>query len=589
MKKTYRFSMMAMVAILIVVAAACSGGGNDNASTDEPEPAAASQPSNEAAAEPSEPSEPEKPLYVIQVFASPDQAAIVKRSDETPVFQVIKEKFNIVFELVPFSGDNINKLNTMLAAGDYPELVRLEGQATTDKYIAAGALVSLDGYMENAPNFQRILKDSIPFWRLAGKGELYYWAAGVPMDETGVLNTADIYVRSDILEEAGWPEIVSTDDYVKLLGDAIKKHPKTNNMDTIGLVAPFAESYGLLGISTAMTEKGGKWIKVSSRYALWNVVDEQFDDMFSNIYMYEGYKFFNQLHRVGAFDIESFTDKAAQVQEKMNSGRALASWYASWFKDPANLALRESGNDQLQYVSMPMRSPQQIEDGYKRITLAAETRPFENAAITINAKDPDRIFELLEWSASDEGQLLLQSGIEGRHYTIENGKRVPTEEFKQGLKTDPNYRIKEGLDLVQHLLVRANVSSPTDGQNYSLTMLPSVQDEVLSDREKQAYAAMGWESSKQYWLENGTVERVGLASGIGIDPNTPLGQLEQRLTDFRVKNTPRLITAAKSDEEFDQIYDQVMKEYWQLDPDKTVIQEYNNLYQEGKATLESLN
>jgi putative aldouronate transport system substrate-binding protein len=527
---------------------------------------------------------PVKDLYVIKMFTdNPQATTVIKRSDETPVGKIIKDKFNIVFELLPFSGNYIDKLNIMLASGDYPELLRIEGQMTLEKYIAAGALLNLDEYLKKAPNFNALYKDALPYWKKTGNGKVYNWNYGLPIDASMNPENLDILIRRDILEEAGWPKLLSTDDYVKLLSDAIKKHPTTNGKKTLGLVAPFGESYGMLGISTSPIEKGGRYIKVGSRSAVWNAIDNKFEDQFKNEYNIEGYRFYNKLYRAGAFDKESFTDKADQVTAKLQDGRALALWYLAGLATPVNNKFELAGTPQYEYINVPIKTPKQIERNESRIYLSGLTRPFDNVAITKNAKQPDRLFELIEWASSPEGQLLLQSGIEGTHYKIENGKRVPTDDFKAGIKGDPLYLAKQGIGILPFLGM-ANSGSPTDGQHYSLTSIQSVKDELLPKGVMDAYRAMGWKSSKEWWFQNGKESKIGLPTSIVIDPTSKLGAVEQKMIDIRVKNSAKLIMS-ESDAEFDKNLKEIMDEYDKINPGQ-VIDKYNELYQEGMKELD---
>lgn len=523
-----------------------------------------------------------KSLYTIKVLADPTVANVIKKSDETPIFKIIKEKFNIVFELIPTSGDPLEKLNLMLAAGDYPEILRIEGQDIEDKYIKAKALLPLDPYLEKASNFKTLYKDSIPFWRLAsGDGKLYNWNILMPQDIINFPENNDIIIRSDTLEEAGWPAIVSSDDYVKLLADAIKKHPETDGKKTIGLVAPFGEPWGMAGIAPIMYEKG-RYMAIANGAVIWDQTDKKFTDMIKNDYTKEGFQFFNKLYRAGVLDKESFTDKMDQVVEKVNSGRALGCWYTRWLAPGANIILEKAGKSNLEYLTLPVQSPKQIANKEKRMITTAVNRPFDIVCITKNAKYPERIMELVDWASSDEGQILLNSGIEGVHYTRVDGKRVPTEAYKNGLKDDKDYGAKQGFGIVS-LIGNAATSSKIDGQPFNLTMDPKVLDELLPQRVRDSYKAMGWKDSMQWWKENAVGVNLGLVSGISVNPATELGALEAKIIDLRVKYSAKLMQA-KSDQEFESIYNTLLQEHEKLQPQK-LVDEYNTLYAKGVVNI----
>ncbi|WP_165352541.1 extracellular solute-binding protein [Bacillus infantis] len=521
---------------------------------------------------------------VIQYLTRPNSANI-KRSDETPIGKVIKEKFNIVIEYIPFSGNYRDKLNMMLAGGDYPGLLRVERQDIIQKYIQAGAALPLDEYLDNAPNFTERYKNTIPYWRVAGNdGKLYKWETKVPQDIKNFCECFDIAVRSDVLEEQGWPSLVSTDDYIEALKKAMKDHPETNGKKTVGVVVPFAESYGMAGIAPILYEKGENIISIGNEGVLFDMKNDRFDHMLTNPNTKASYKFFNDLYREGLLDEESFTDTMDQVQEKISAGRALAVYYTMWVIGSTNRQLESAGTPELQYVQLPIQSAEQVANGEKRALRLESTRPYDSVVITKNAEQPERIVELLDWIASEEGQLLTQSGVEGVHYTVEDGKRVPTKEYVDGLQADSAYLASQGFGLFD-MFGTVNVSSEEDGQPYNLLNDVNIADDIYNtDRINESYEKLGWEHSKDWWYENGKPTPAGVASAMMIEPSSELGMVHQKMTELRVRSTPDLIMA-DSDAEFEKVWADIEKQYEKLDPQR-VVDSFNEMYQESKKEVE---
>lgn len=556
-----------LLAVTMVFVSACSSSNNKK--TSETTEAAAGS---------------DLPLYEVKIFANPDVVKVVKKSDETELGKIIKEKFNIVFELIPFSGDYKEKLNLMLAGGDYPEMMRVEDQDILSKYIDAGAVLPLDPYMENADNFKTLFKDAIPYWRYeSGDGKIYNWSMGLPQDMIGFPEHNDISVRIDALKQQGYPNLLNTDDYVEFFKKAMADNPTTDGAKTIGLVAPFGEAWGIAGIGPIMYEKGGKYVQVANNATIWSPTEEKFVDMLKDEYTVESFKFFNKMYRAGVLDPDSFTDKMDQVQEKLNSGRALGVWYVSWNGTIASQELVKAGKPELQYIALPVRSPLQVERNEKRLKMTQATRPFDMAVITKNAKHPERLFDLINYFSSVEGQLLLQSGIEGVHYEIVDGVRLETADYKAKKLADPDFWAKQGFTAI-NTLPRALTAAP-DGMPYALNNNPTVKDEVNFSQEiRDTYKALGWTDSEQYWRENSVEAVVGTAQSIFMDPATEEGRLEQRLIEIRVRNTPKLIMA-KDDADFDRIYQDILKEYDKLNP-QSIIDLYNQRYKEAIVKVE---
>ncbi|GGD53173.1 extracellular solute-binding protein [Paenibacillus nasutitermitis] len=566
--KFYRKGLVSILAIAMLILAACSNNGSGTAPSSPNQGSSSSNNTNEE--------------YVIKVIS--DSSKTIKRSDETEIGKVIKEKFNIVFEYVYYTGNYIDKLNLMLAAGDYPEIVWMQGNDSLDKYISSGALLPLDDYLPNAPEFSKRYKEQIPLWRLVASDEkLYKWEAGVPTSFENNVEVLDVGVRIDALEKQGWPNLLSTDDYIKFFKQSLKDFPTTNGQKTIGMVVPFAEPWGMQGIGGIMYEKGGRTAGGAGNLGvIWNAVDKKFVDYMMDEYVKENLQFFNRLYIEGILDKESFTDTMTQINEKLASGRALSHWY---FFGGQNQSVIQAGHPELQMINMPIRSMTQMQRNEKRQIRVEDTRSHEMFGITKKAKHPDRIFQLLEWASSDEGQILLQSGIEGKHYTIENGKRVPTEEFVQVIK-NPESSSKVGFSLFRFL---GNVgTNAPDGGPYSMQSAPDMQDKLtLTDEQKNAFTKLGWKNSKEYFLETGEPAYTGIVASISLDSTSELGSLQQKMVEFRVKNMAKLIIEPKNDAEFEDMYNTVISEYKKMNPERAV-DKYNDLYKEKQAQLDKL-
>ncbi|NLB37936.1 MAG: extracellular solute-binding protein, partial [Clostridiales bacterium] len=268
-------------------------------------------------------------LYTVQLFNS--NAIKLPRWSDTPVGKVILEKFNFDVELIPPpAGDNKEQLGLMLAAGNYPEIVNLQDQDIANKYISAGALLPLDPYLDQMPNFTEWYKDSIPFWRwAAGDGNLYNWNIQIPQDQAVFPENNDILVRTDALEQQGWKLPVSTKEWVAFLKAAKEAFPTTPDGEpTIGMAVPFGESWGIAGIAPILYEKG-VGIQISNGSIFYDAAIDTFVDMFTHPDTKESFAFFNELYREGLLDEESFTDKGDQVLAKLTSGRALSAWYVT--------------------------------------------------------------------------------------------------------------------------------------------------------------------------------------------------------------------------------------------------------------------
>lgn len=178
---------------------------------------------------------------------------------DNPIGQIIYDKFGIIINLVGYAGDWEERCAMWLAGNDYPDMVQLQGNTMVKKYIEAGAVLNLSELAEkcNAQNFLTFHAQSIPYWKLAtGTDDLYKYEANCPDMEVAEGPMFDMLVRSDILEEQGWPELLTDDDYIAVLKKAMEDHPTTENGDpTIGITFAGAEDWMLTTI--LMLDRGG--------------------------------------------------------------------------------------------------------------------------------------------------------------------------------------------------------------------------------------------------------------------------------------------------------------------------------------------
>jgi ABC-type glycerol-3-phosphate transport system substrate-binding protein len=524
-------------------------------------------------------------LYKVQILTDP--LKVIKTSSDTDIGKIIKEKFNIEFEFIPITGDQKEKQNLMLASGDYPEIVRLEGNDMVNKYIAADALVCLDDYVASSKNFSERFKEQIPYWRVASPdGKLYKWEMKVPQDFEASPQVNDIGVRTDALEKQGWPNLVSEDDWFNFLKKSMEQMPQSNGQKTIGMVIPFAESWG--PALTAFIEKGGKYVDEGTNDAvIWNQIDQKWEEVFKTKEVIDNYRWFNKLYRAGILDPDCFTDTLDQVRDKLTSGRALSMWYVTWEIGGANGELATAGHQNMQYIHMPVRSNAQVASGEKRLIRVETTRPFDSIAITKNAKDPERLFKLVDWCLSDEGQVLLQSGVEGKQYKIVDGKRVPTDEYIKKLNTDTSYVETTGLGQNGNIfgfLGLLNLKGK-DGISYNLSTEPAYADSLaLTERQKNAYQKLGWKTSMDYWLKVGQSAPSGLTGTCSLDPSSQEGKLNEKFNTFRIQAGAKLITA-KTEADFEKTLKDVMDQYDKLGL-KKVVDKYNQLLAENKAKID---
>ncbi len=518
--------------------------------------------------------------YTVQVLVPP---TTIKEFKDTVVGKVIYDKFKINIEPISYAGDIREKQSLMLAANDFNELQSMQREDIVINYIKAGALLQLDKYLPAMPNFTKRYKDLIPYWRLSGDGKLFKWETNIPRLLESDIEVNDMVVRTDALEAAGWKMPVSADQWVAFLKQAVKTAKDVDGNPAVGVTLPMGESWGLAGLVPILYEKGDTYQAASNEGFTYNLKTKLFEDYFLAPPVKDSLKFFNNLHQAGLLDEECFTDTLDKTTEKINKGKAVAAFYIVWTMSGANAELAKAGKENMQYINLPIQSNAQFAAHEKREIRVEASRPFDSWGLTTKAKQPERLLQLFDYLTTDEGQILIRNGVEGVHYTVQNGKRVGTDALNKAL-TDPTYNATQGLGggfgMPQFNLLGAN------GQPLDLTLDQSyIDSKVLTPRAQAAYKALGWKSSKSWYLDNGFFAPSGLSTAVYIDPASDLGKTQTKMVELRLRYSPKLILA-NSDAEFESIWQEAMAAYKKLKPED-VIAEYNRLIGITAAKLQS--
>lgn len=549
------FAMLLALCMVISLLAGCSP---------KEEADAPAQQENAEAGKPAESGSAEEDLYVIQMMVDTVNA---DSTLDSRIGQYIADEFGIAFEYVGYPGEIQEQQALMLAGGDFNEIQYMQYENMVQQYIDAGALINLDDYKELLPDFYERYEDLIPYWRSSAKdGGLYKWESGTPKTFRDFFDHHDVMVRADVLEYYGYPELVTASDWIAFLEQAIKDFPTTpDGQATVGMTMPMAESWGMQGCVPVGYEKGEKYVSAGNDYFTYNTVTGQFEEYLTDEAK-ESFQFFNEMYQKGILDEECFTDSSDMTAQKMNDGRAIAVWYQSWSAKAANTALTDAGHPEMHYIELPFQLDSQ--NGQPYSTPAIVSHPYSSFGVTTNCKDVERVLKFINWCCTEEGQLILQAGLEGVHYTVENGQRVPTELRKQ-MSQDNNLALAEGILDKSYIFqgMPFVYSESESGQAYNFADSQAYKDEIsLSDTQKKAYAGLGWAASNEWWAENGKIVDCGYFKSCALDTTSDLGKVGAKMTEVRVKYSANLIMA----DDFEGVWNEMMAEYNKLDHEAVI-------------------
>ena len=301
------------------------------------------------------------------------------------------QKVNLELVKVP-DGAYKEKLNLMLMGGDIPDLIYFQGG---DEAVSKqGLLVDLQSYVDNSKVMQNVLQD-FNKQRIANYPYLLWIAP--PRARIAL-------VREDWFKEAGNKIPVTVDDYYNLFKTIKSNHPDAFVMTDTGSTSRMDFTFDHAFGETAT------WIKQGGSYVYKKVSDAEKTKL----------AFYQKLYAEGFFDKDYVTTKWDTMEDKLyNNKVAMVFGTSGVVCDIYDTKLKDAQGVGL--VALPPAKG--VGQGYS-VSTAKETRGW---AISSTSKNPDLVFQLLEFMATDKGQLLDRYGIEGVHYTVDNGKYAFTD------------------------------------------------------------------------------------------------------------------------------------------------------------------
>lgn len=488
---------------------------------------------------------------------------------QSEIGKVIQEKTGITLQQeFPVGGSDADMFALMVASDEYPELVMPKGQV--NKLVDAGALIDLRPLLEeHAPNILKVYgeymnrlayspeDDSIYTLPLAGVGQTYFDAGG------------GFQLQHQVLEELGYPEIKTLQDYENAIKTYLEKNPTTE------------DGQPRVGLSL----NGGEWqilITVTNPafYATGAPDDGEFyvnQDTYEVMMHYqrpeerEYFRWLNHMNDIGLLDKESFVQKYDQYKAKIASGRVLGIIDQDWDYAEAENALKAEGRFAETYANFPVT----LDETYKEASfMGTGYLGGYGVGITVDAKDPVRIIKFLDYLASEEGQILVNWGIEGKHYTVdENGKRVIPQEINDRKVNDAN-NFKKETGIGNYLISARYGDGVLDSTgNYFTTTFPEQIISSYSEADKKTLAAYGKTVYKDFWpTEDEFKERkYGAGWTINFDTASDANVIFQKSQDLMKKYIPQAILASPAD--FDKVYDEFLAEL-----DKINVQKMNDEY-----------
>ena len=572
MKSKKLFTLLAAIIVIVLAFAAC--GRNDDPAPATPVPATPA-PDDAADDTPGDAADDVEDVadeggrdprwaehIVLEFFVDHDPTEGNERQQYNLWHQYMYERFNITIRNIQEpGGDYRQNLSLMLAARTFPDIIRVRQADLLMAYVDAGALIKLDDHLDALPDWTEFNRDIIPILRALGPdGNLWFYHCHQPNFANGFATPwLEWIMRSDILEQQGWPQPRDENDIYDILTQGLIDNPYTGGFPTIGFSHPLA-AWGTNGLLTLTYSYvlGPNSHLFHNRGMLYDVRRGYFIDVTEELSYKAGLQFFNRLWRSGMYFRDAVTMDIDPFDEMMSMGRILSSFFYAWQMPTWNQRLRDAGAE-FRYVPVPIMMAVHHEAGDMKRGTIPNPELWVSHAITTNAQDVERMIYIINWQATYEGIVRTGWGVEGiSFYYDENGIRTPSTEERR-MRTLPMERGSERWTWSWGgpQIFGSYGGFDHTGQSMTMGNCPVFAMEALDPIVMAYLNRFGWNSYQEMY-ENHPHFDYDVVLTVGIRNARP--DWDDRFDDAWIRidtatheYTMRLVTAA-SEEEFDRLF-----------------------------------
>ena len=408
--------------------------------------------------------------------------------DNNMVLKKIMEETGVKINLQFNNVTEIERLNTMFASGDFPDLVSapmwgMDDSATTIlKKAAKEEMIMplndlLDQYGENIkPSLSEGLASDFIKYDLEDEafgGEHYFIPANVtPLEQRVEDNLSGLFIREDILKALNYDvsNLKTSEDLYELMKQIDAGGFKdANGGDVI--------AGGLLHSSNGIGEYYKSYTDAAGGFSgLYIKEDGSVSDDFYNPLLDQQTLFLRKLFSENLLDIEGLSQTSARAQEKISTGKyALVPGKYLDIYGYCKDTLYQT-NPEMKYVALPVL---QNANGNTNTYKLKGTGGCAVLFIPNGSEKAEAVIKVLNYLFTEEGYVLANFGIEGESYQINEAGQA--EFIGEYADMDMSERYKHGIGSY------ARLTGLQYGKKYNKVEAISADQQAVQDTLKTEY------------------------------------------------------------------------------------------------------
>ena len=480
----------------------------------------------------------EKPIVVTVFRGDPGD----QPTNDNKIYKMIEDEFGITFEIEFLAGDLDETLGTKIAGEDYPDL--FDGGNSAEKIINAGALIDLLPYIseEKTPNLWNHIKDLLP--QLVNEnGELFIipnYGINYNAQIQNYCNGPAFFIQKQVLAWAGYPQIKTLDEYFDLIERFIAANPTNENGAKYEGFAILCEGWRHFCLINPVQHLMGRpndgEVIVNVNSGNWETTT-----FINQPYAKAYYAKLNEMYKKGLINPDTFTMTYDQYIAKLSAGTILGMFDQTWDFGTATAALETAGMYKNTYIALPLVYDEsygfgKIEEQYLNGAVPNKDRGF---GISVNCEYPERMINLFENLLSDRWQKILQWGIEGEDYYVENGRMLMTSE-QYNNRQDAAWKMRNTAATIWESAPKKQ-GTQDDGNAWAHSDQAENYFNLMSDYDKAFLSAYGYKKPADFFNAPCTLAPYGEAWQID---KTPIQDDYDKFNAIQDQWLPKVIMAA---------------------------------------------
>ena len=385
----------------------------------------------------------------------------------------------------PVSSDD-QKIALMIAEQNFPDMIFAKGDASS--LIEAGALIDMTDLIEEyGPNIKKLYGDEFDKLKYSADDPSIYQLSSYAVGGSTYKSSGNAQIQWAAIKEKNYEQIKTLEQFEQVIKDYLAAHPTNEDgLSNIGLSLSTSDWHWMItmgnpaGYIAEAAPDNGQWIIDENYNAIYKFRSEKVKEYF---------RWLNRMYNEGILDPEFATQTHEDYIAKIASGRVVALTDTDWDYQDGEKVLKADGKMDKTYAPLAIT----MDESQKSAVLMYQglTTGY-GVGITTSCKDPVAAIKFLDYLCSDEGQVLINWGIEGVNYEIdENGHRYRTQEEIEYSQNDKDYSKKTGVGFHAYPFpVYGNGVLDSTGSTYTTTSKETVMNEY-NEEEKAACEEWG--------------------------------------------------------------------------------------------------